>query len=331
MKRNIFKILQILVTLLVLVSLVLLVFLSSFLSPVRKANANILLAEGWTSNQVLKLTAEEFKSGRYDKLITTGLQSDDLDFFQMAENGYLIFYPDFSFFKSSETGTHKLEIIAHSEKGGKYSTHFNLYINDSLVADYISDRKLRDFDCTWYGCLPNIDSLTIEFDNDYFDKGGDRNLYIKEIIIDDILHLSYQYNSVFYKGHKIRLKSITNNYRSYAEKAKTILAGYGIDTSIIIAIPGTKRHLHKTLNTALAFRNWADTSEIMISGINIVTQGVHGRRTFVTYRRIIGDGYPIGIISLDYQNSKENYLFGLINTAREVLSLFYYYILLLFY
>lgn len=306
------------------------IYLSNFLSPNLRRDANTLLVEGWMHDSLLLMAAKEFKSGIYDRLITTGLMSDDIAFFQIAENGSLVFYPRSFTDHEPESKMHNFKIIAYSEKGGKYSTHFNFYVNNSLVNSFISDKRLREFECYWYGNLTSIDSLTIEFDNDYYDKFGDRNLYIKEILINDTILISYQFNSVFYTGKSVRKVRIINNYCSYAERARIILAGYGIDSSKITAVAGKNKNTHKTLHSALAFKIWADTTEYKATGINIISQGVHGRRTFITYSKVIGNRYPIGIISLDYNKVSEKYILKSINVLHEVLSLIYYYIILIF-
>ena len=64
--------------------------------------------------------------------------------------------------------------------GGKYCSHFKFYVNDSLLIDFNADEKPRKYKVIWNKSLAEIDSLMIEFTNDYFDDQGDRNLYIKE-------------------------------------------------------------------------------------------------------------------------------------------------------
>ena len=45
--------------------------------------------------------------------------------------------------------------------------------------------------------LGSIDSLMIEFTNDMLDDYGDRNLYVKELIFNEIIKIHYRNNSVY--------------------------------------------------------------------------------------------------------------------------------------
>ena len=85
---------------------------------------------------------------------------------------------------------------------------------------------------------------------------------------------------------------------SNAEFAKNRLLSMGIDSSLLIAIPGNKVKINRTLTSALAFRDWLKSTNIDIKGINIISMGTHARRTWMTYNKILNEKYKIGIISL---------------------------------
>ncbi len=69
----------------------------------------------------------------------------------------------------------------------------------------------------------------------------------------------------------------------------------GIDSSLIIAIPGNKVKINRTLTSALAFRDWLKTTNIDIKGINIISMGTHARRTWMTYNKILNEKYVLGL------------------------------------
>ena len=150
--------------------------LPQFLSETRKVDANLLIVEGWLPDSAIKMAYNEFKNNNYDLIITTGLKYHDIDFCMVASNGFLIFYPELDTITNNRLRNHKIEVLAHSKMGGDYCSHFNFYVNDSLIADFYADELERKYMITWEGSLTEIDSLVIHFDNDMVDDYGDRNL-----------------------------------------------------------------------------------------------------------------------------------------------------------
>ena len=318
-----------------IVSLVLLLSLmhsiSAFLSKTKNVDANVLIVEGWLPQYAFEMTYNEYLSKDYERIITTGIKSRDLDFCQVAMNGYLIFYPKKIDTIGIDNNNHLIEVLAHSEMGGDYSSHFNLFVNDSLVTDFTADAKERRYGINWKGSLKDIDSIMFHFDNDAVDDYGDRNLYIKEVIIDNRIIIPYQFNSVYDIGLLDGKDRIANNYNSIAEIARNNLISFGIDSSVIVAVPGRRAWLNRTLTSALAFRDWLKISDMKVKGINIISLGVHARRTWMTYRKVLGKSYDIGIISLpesiNVKDKKSKYQKIII----EAFELVYYWIILIPY
>jgi len=212
--------------------------------------------------------------------------------------------------------------------GGKYATHFSVFINDSLITDFTADEKKRKYGITWNKPLAAIDSVMICFDNDYVDSLGDRNLYIKNLIIDEII-IPYQFNSVFDAGKIDSKNRVVNNYSSIAEVARNILIGLGVPPSMVIAVPGERTRVNRTLASVVALSGWLKTSGKEIRGINIVSRGIHSRRTWVTYKNILNKSYRIGIISLPESSDKIHGNKKFDDLAIEILSYLYYRIILI--
>jgi hypothetical protein len=209
--------------------------------------------------------------------------------------------------------------------------HFNLFINDSLIADFFAEKRKKIYKTSWNGNLTKTDSITVQFDNDNFGDYGDRNLFVKEIRIDHKVTVPYQNNSEYAVSKLIRNERYLNNFNSNAEIARNILMAMGIDSSRIIATPGNLVKINRTLTSALAFHDWLKTTDIDIKGIKIISMGTHARRTWMTYNRVLNEKYKIGIISLpDYENtySLKN---KVIKTIRETLGIIYYWFILIPY
>ena len=115
----------------------------------------------------------------------------------LSENGYLIFYLKNKFSDMNESGPHSIEIDAYSELEGENRAHFNLFINDSLIADFFAEKNKKKYRVDWDGDLREIRTIFIQFTNDGVGDYGDRNLYVKEIIIDHKITIPYLNNSEY--------------------------------------------------------------------------------------------------------------------------------------
>lgn len=304
--------------------------LSTYLSKSDHVNANILLVEGWLPDSALQIAHKEFKKNGYDYIITTGLKSS-IDYYGLFEDGFLIFYPKNSFQHINGNNMHSFDVSAYSELGGENRAHFNIYINDSITANFLAEKEKKKYAFNWNGNLNTIDSIMVEFDNDDCGNFGDRNLHVKEITIDNKITIPYLNNSAYSVHYQDRTVRSLNNYNSNAGLARNRMISMGIDSSKIIATAGERVIINRTLTSALAFRDWIKTSKINIRGINIISLGAHTRRTWMIYNKILHKRYEIGIISLPDYDYNQSRLYKLIKIIREMLGIIYYWFILIPY
>ena len=305
-------------------------YLPGYLSKSEIVNANILIVEGWLPEDAIKTAQFEFKKNSYEYLLTTGQLSDD-NYYRVSMNGYLVFYPNNRFSALAESGPHIIEISAYSEMDGPNSAHFNVFINDSIVGNFFVDKKKRKYLTKWKGQLKNIDSIMVQFDNDEYIEFVDRNLYVKEVLIDNKITIPILNNSVYDIRDAHIKKRVINNYNSNAELTRNKLLELGIDSLKIKALPGKRTRLNRTLSSALAVHEWLESSGLKVTGINIVSPGTHARRTWMIYNKVLNKSYEIGIISLtDNQNSFSGKTRP-VKILRETIAIIYYWFILIFY
>ena len=305
-------------------------YLSHYLSKSGKVKANILIVEGWLPDYALEMAYNEFRKNGYDYIITTGLQTS-INYYALYSNGFLIFYSKNRLSGADENELHSIEVDAFSELGGSNRAHFNLFINDSLTANFYVEKKEKKYKTNWKGSLENIDSIMLQFDNDSWGDFGDRNLFIKDINIDHritIPDLNKSESVVLKIGKE---QSLINNFNSNAELSRFRLISMGIDSTQIKATPGKRVTINRTLTSALSFRDWLKTTKIDIKGINIISLGAHTRRTWMIYNKILHKKYEIGIISLPDYDFNRSRLYRLLKTVRETLGIIYYWFILIPY
>lgn len=305
--------------------------LAETLAKTKKTKADLMVFEAWVSESLVHLASDEFKTEDYNLIVVTGIESPELDFCQIPMNGYLIFYPDHSLMNDEEIRNQNIEIKVHSEMGGKYSCHFNFYVNDTILSEFVADEKERKYSVIWNGALKDIDSLMVHFDDDYLDEGGDKNLYVKEITINNEITIPYKYNSVYDIGRIGGTNRFINNYNSESELSRIHLIKSGIDASLIIAVTGKSSRINRTLRSALAFRSWLANYNGNVNSINIISDGIHSRRTMITYNSILKRNIEIGIISLS-EPAKEGFpKHKFLEILSETLKLIYYRLILIPY
>jgi hypothetical protein len=303
-------------------------YLDKYLAKSDRADANVLLVEGWLTQDCIELASREFKNNGYKLIVTTGL--DASEYFILSMDGYLLFRIPDSVKIANKANNHIIEISAYSELEGANCAHFNVLVNDSLIGAFFADKQKREYTVHWPGSLKDVDSILVQFDNDALGDWGDRNLYVKEITIDKTITIPYQWNSEYFIKVLNEKNRIENNGISLAENAKTELILMGVDSSLIIPVPGKKTSVNKTLTSALAFRDWQKEHKFEIKGLNIISVGSHSRRTWMTYRRILHMD-NIGIIALPDQNNQYSFRKKALKTVRETVALAYYWIILGFY
>ena len=270
----------------------------------KKVKANTLLIEGWISDDALHFAYNEFKNKQYKYLITTGLKLPD--YYILSRNGSLIFYPNFIHKNNKIGNKHVFKINMYSDLGENDKAHANLYINNNKVDSFYVETRKKSYRVTWNGCLSEIDSIIIEYDNNCMGELGDRNLWVKDILIDDTIAFSYN-NSV----HEIHMRKgnvrIKNNFYTYADNAKNKLI------------------------SAVECRNWIKNSKLKINGINIISQGIHCKRTFYTYRKIFKNSTNIGIIEAPDYKSFYSLRYKLKKLTAEIIKFYFYSLALVFY
>jgi hypothetical protein len=306
-------------------------YLSGYLSKSEQVKADILVVEGWLPHYALEMAYNEYQKNKYKYVVTTGTRYTPA-YYKISDNGYLIFYTHDLLSGQNEKGAHTIEIKAFSDMGGENRAHFNIFINDSLTAGFYAEKRRKGYSVGWNGCLQDIDSVMVQYDNDIYEPPLDRNLSVSEICFDDKVTVPYLFHSEYDMlklDGKLRFK---NNLTTTAGMARSKLIRMGMDSTRVIDVSADKAGINRTLTSALEFRKWLSARGTDINGINIISLGPHGRRTWMTYNKILNERYRIGIISIPEDSDlKLTVTKKAIKTLRETLGIVYYWFILIPY
>ena len=111
----------------------------------------------------------------------------------------------------------------------------------------------------------------------------------------------HPYDLVCTTGGSLPRGSHLNEYNSFAELAARTIEKLGVPEELIIIATPEDVPRDRTYHAALGFKNHSAASENAtlrnVQAVDVLTQGVHGRRTRTVFRKVLGDDIDVGIIS----------------------------------
>jgi hypothetical protein len=106
------------------------------------------------------------------------------------------------------------------------------------------------------------------------------------------------YERVLTTGLPLEGWNVAPGWRDSATRAATYLAANGVTSVPVIAVPAPTTKLERTYSTASTVRRWAERSGVRLDAIDIVSAGVHTRRSWLVYRMALGPQTEVGSIAV---------------------------------
>ncbi len=258
----------------------------TFNIPPPLENADILIVEGWIPEDQLQ-TIPPATLKAYKTIVTTGVALPP--YFIMPQRGSLIFKDVPGPSRDALSGKDGILVYASGTLSKKQGAGFILYSDTALLDTFLTGRKREAFLVSKKSTERESDSLIIRYFNDGIYRGKDKNLHIYGIEINDTFLSPYS-DKVFYDrfDHDGKFRS-SNGVFSYADLAATALRQQGIRSEKIIRLEAPGKSRLRTLDSAWGFRDWAQDNDIQGLKVNILTTREHSRKTYHTYRKLLGD------------------------------------------
>ncbi len=266
----------------------------NFLSISRPVQPDLLVVEGWLHRDGLYQAKEEFIHHRYKLILTTGIPNTDG--FLMGSNGRLVFETRHKI-PASKDGIYNISLTIRGTKANKKYPHFKLFADSVEIGDDYTSKYKKDF--LYNARLSNPpDSIMLEFDNDMYTNLRDRNLYVYSVSVDKAIFKADNEQVICYfrkNGRYYLYQRLSPNSAQDAAKYLNVL---GIPDSLIVPLVTMHSQKSRTYSTALAVKKWLDIhGNNTRRNLNIFTQGPHARRSFILYKKALGDSAGVGIIS----------------------------------
>lgn len=280
----------------------------------------VLVIEGWLPNPLLSKAAKEFHQGSYDYIVTSGISINKA--LEIASNAR-VFVRNI---KDKVERNNSIEIEAYGSECNDVQALMTLFIN-SIPIDSVFVNKKPEFYTFNYSGI--IEEMEVGFNNDAFNNHEDRNLYLSAIKINqESINIYTEGNYLDYQYQKTSL-----NYRNYAEKAACFLQTQNIPSEKIIPVCGKNKFHSRTFDSAIAVCRWLQTKDLTKKNINLVSMGVHARRSYMIYKNVLGKDFTCGVINIPsiFYNHEQwwKYQIAWQSLLKEFFAYFYTELLLL--
>lgn len=95
---------------------------------------------------------------------------------------------------------------------------------------------------------------------------------------------------------------LVSGYDTWSAIARDTLAKLGVPKDKLIEAPAPRTYRDRTYQSAIGVRRKLAELGVSAKGLNVVSEGPHARRTWLTYRKVFGPQTPMGVISLPPQD-----------------------------
>ena len=143
-----------------------------------------------------------------------------------------------------------------------------------------------------------------------------------------------RYQRVFTTGGPVRgTGGYINDFMTSASVGADLLKKWGVPDERLQMVPCRVTDRDRTYGSAVALRNWFRDHNVVVSGIDVVTEDLHARRTRLLFQKAFGKDVQIGIIAVANVDYPANRWWHYSQGLKDVVSEFtaYLYARLLFF
>lgn len=135
-----------------------------------------------------------------------------------------------------------------------------------------------------------------------------------------------RYRRLYVTGGPIEHGGALSGYKSYAELGAAILVKMGVTGSVIEAVPAPSVRRDRTYASAQALRSHLHQQGTSIKGINLMSVGMHSRRSQLLFQKAFDGEVRVGIIAIEDRDSYGKHWWKFSNGVRSVANELFAYI-----
>jgi uncharacterized SAM-binding protein YcdF (DUF218 family) len=145
---------------------------------------------------------------------------------------------------------------------------------------------------------------------------------------------SNHYKRIFTTGGPVEgTGGYINDYYTSASVGADLLKKNGLANGSVQMVPSRVMDRDRTYGSAVALRTWFRDHNMAVSGIDVVTEDLHARRTRLLFQKTLGDKVTVGVIAIPNADYDAKHWWRYSDGVREVIgeSIAYLYARFLFY
>jgi uncharacterized SAM-binding protein YcdF (DUF218 family) len=124
-----------------------------------------------------------------------------------------------------------------------------------------------------------------------------------------------------------------NDYQTAASVGADLLRKNGLPNESLQMVPSRVMDHDRTYGSAIALQNWFREQNMAVSGINVVTEDLHARRTRLLFKEALGKNVAVGVIAVPNPDYDPRHWWRYSDGVRELIgeSIAYIYARFFFY
>lgn len=135
------------------------------------------------------------------------------------------------------------------------------------------------------------------------------------------------YQLLITTGQSLKKGFYLSQYKTFAQLAEASLLALGMERAKLIAVPCDKMQKNRTFTSAQTLQQWLLDSNLNIKAINLYSEDVHTRRSWILYKKVFDPPIKVGAIafnSVEYDPQKWwTYSEGVRSVIPETISYIY--------
>jgi hypothetical protein len=108
-----------------------------------------------------------------------------------------------------------------------------------------------------------------------------------------------RYQTLITTGTPLEVGFYLAQYKTTAELGASTLMALGFDPDRLIAVPAPDVTRNRTAASAVALREWIAQSDLKIKSINLYTNDVHARRSWLIFKQALAPQIEVGVIAVE--------------------------------
>ncbi len=105
------------------------------------------------------------------------------------------------------------------------------------------------------------------------------------------------YQLLITTGQTLKKGSYLLKYKTFAQLAEATLLALGMERDKLIAVPCVKMKKDRTFTSAQTLSEWLLQSNLNIKTINLYSEDVHTRRSWILFKKVFEPDIKVGVIS----------------------------------